>query len=66
MGNVMITRSFLIYLWRKELILLAGVICLAILAAVRIVFRSQLSYSALEHENAVNISERLKELTEQR
>jgi len=64
--NNLISGLFVISLWWKELTFFAVLISLAGLASVRIALRNAISDRALEHENAVNLAERLKELTEQR
>ena len=61
----MITRSFLIFLWWKELVVLAVLTSVAVLVGLRMALRRSRSRDTSQEEGPVNIAERLKNLTEQ-
>jgi hypothetical protein len=61
----LVSRSFLLSLWWKELAWLAVLMCLAVLAVAWIALRNKGSGHAAVDSNAINITKRLKELTEE-
>jgi hypothetical protein len=60
----LVSRSFLLSLWLKDLARFAVPICLALLAAARIVHLEASKHSTVD-SNPINITKRLKELTEE-
>lgn len=60
----LVSRSFLLSLWWKDLAGFAVPICLALLAAARIVHLEASKHSTVG-SNPINITKRLKELTEE-
>ena len=61
----LVSRSFLLSLWRKELAWFAALICMAVLAVAWIALRDNVSHHATVDSNPINITKRLKELTEE-
>ncbi len=64
-SNNLVCRPFLLSLWWKELAWFAVLICLAALALARIALRDKGSDHAPFDSNPINITKRLKELTEE-
>jgi len=61
----LVSRSFLLSLWWKELAWFAVLICLAVLAVTWIALRNKASGHATVDSNPINITKRRKELTEE-
>jgi hypothetical protein len=62
----MVSRSFLLSLWWKELTCLAVLVCLVLVITARLVLRKSPLQPAENDPIPANLAERLKELTEQR
>jgi hypothetical protein len=62
----MVSRSFLLTLWWKELTCLAVLVCLVLVLTARIVLRKSPSQRAANDPIPTDLAERLKQLTEQR
>jgi hypothetical protein len=62
----MVSRSFLLSLWWKELTCLAVLLCLVLVIAARLVLRKSPLQPAANDPIPADLAERLKELTEQR
>ena len=60
----MVTRSFLLSLWWKELACIAALLCLAAAGAARIALHGTAEQTAPSDPNTLNLAERLKELAE--
>jgi hypothetical protein len=61
----LLSRSFLLSLWWRELAWFAVLICLAVLAMAWIGLRNKASDHAAVNPTPINITKRLKELTEE-